>query len=543
MSKMTQTVKENKKNIDNEAVTNFMGGISYEINPIDTLKMVTASSIFGEPQYYRDGEFAEKTITDGTFKSHSLFKDYLVLEGFDNKKTSKIMEEVIDNALSYNFKETLEWALNLRLNFNMRLNPQVIMVRAASHPDRNKFTTEYPGLFDEINQKVMKRADEPTSQLTYYLYKNKTKKNIPGILKKSWKKKISGLSRYQLSKYKNKGLGLIDTIRICHASSKDIDELMKTGTLEVAENEQTWEKMRAENKSWREILNTIKVGHMARLRNLRGVFTEIDDVDFCKSYLEELKSGVKAGMQFPYRYKTAMNQIKLSKVNHKQLILDALEECIDIATENLPKLSGKTICLSDNSGSAHHGFTSEYGQTNIAEIGNLSSIITARNAEEGYIGLFGDKLEIIPVSKRNGVLTQAAEADKVGKTVGMSTENGIWLFFKQAIENKEHWDNIVIYSDMQAGHGGLYGTTEEKKIYAQKGYAVNGSYINVPKLIATYRKINPKVNVYCVQTAGYNNVLIPEMGYRTGILYGWTGKELNFIDTMNKFWDEKDNKQ
>ena len=154
MSKMTQTVKENKKNIDNKAVTNFMGGVSYEINPIDTLKMVTSSSIFGEPQYYRDGEFAEKTIADGVFKSHSLFKDYLVLEGFDNKKTSAIMEEVIDKALSYNFKETLEWALNLRMNFNMRLNPQVIMVRAASHQDRLKFTAENPGLFDEINHMV-----------------------------------------------------------------------------------------------------------------------------------------------------------------------------------------------------------------------------------------------------------------------------------------------------------------------------------------------------------------------------------------------------
>ena len=44
-------------------VTNFMGGISYTLNPLDTLKLVTASSIFGEPAYYRDGEFAHKGLS------------------------------------------------------------------------------------------------------------------------------------------------------------------------------------------------------------------------------------------------------------------------------------------------------------------------------------------------------------------------------------------------------------------------------------------------------------------------------------------------
>ena len=66
-------------------------------------------------------------------------------------------------------------------------------------------------------------------------------------------------------------------------------------------------------------------------------------------------------------------------------------------------------------------------------------------------------------------------------------------------------------------------------------------YIDVVKLIDWYRKeVNPKVNIYCIQTAGYDNVLVPENGYRTNILYGWTGKELVYADCMNKFWDEKD---
>ena len=90
---------------------------------------------------------------------------------------------------------------------------------------------------------------------------------------------------------------------------------------------------------------------------------------------------------------------------------------------------------------------------------------------------------------------------------------------------------------MQAGHGGLYGYCEED--YAAIGACIRGVYIDVNMLVKLYRKlVNPKVNVFCIQTAGYNNVLIPEYGYRTSILYGWTGKELLFADAMNRIWDE-----
>jgi hypothetical protein len=46
--------------------------------------------------------------------------------------------------------------------------------------------------------------------------------------------------------------------------------------------------------------------------------------------------------------------------------------------------------------------------------------------------------------------------------------------------------------------------------------------------------------VFCVQPAGYTNVLVPEYGYRTNIMYGWTGKEAIFADAMIRFWDEKE---
>lgn len=547
MSKMTKKVQETREDKATKRVVNFMGGYSYEINPLDTLKMVTASSIFGEPQYYRDGEFAKKTSSrysdKKTYFVNELFAEYSVLpNSFAGKTTTEIMESAIDAALEYDFDGTLAWAKVLRKEFYMRLNPQVIMVRAAIHPKRNEWTESHPGEFSKINKEVMFRADDVIAQITYFLYKVGSKNGIPGILKKSWANRISSMTKYELYKYKNHGIGLVDAVRICHAHSKGVDELMKTGTIAIDENNTTWETLKASGKSWVEILDTIKLGHMALLRNLRGIFNEVDDRKLCEKLMEELKAGVEKGKQFPFRYMSARNAVNKSDCSNSALIKDTLEDCVDISCKNLPKLNGKSAFLSDNSGSAWGTFNSEFGSVTVANIDNLSAVIGAVNSDEGYVFPFGDKLLKYDISKRNGILTQAEKiSTDARKSCGMSTENGVWIFLRDAIEKKEHWDNIFIYSDMQAGHGGLYGTSEGTSEYTKKGFSTKGRYIDVAKLINEYRmKVNPKVNVFCVQTAGYNNVLVPEYGYRTNILYGWTGKELLFADAMNKFWDEKD---
>ena len=542
MTKIDKAVKEVRSDERTKRVTNFMGGNSYNLGKLNTLKMITASSIFGEPQYYRDGEFAEKTIKDGVYSIDAVFAEYAIkeLDPFKGMKTSDVMVKAINEALDEDFGAVLEWAATLRTGFNMRLNPQVIMVTAANHPKRAEWCEKHPGEFAKIQAKVMSRADEPASQLAYQLYAHGGKKGCPTILKRTWAEKLSGLSRYQVAKYKNEHVGMIDTVRISHAHSDVLDELLRTGTVAVSEEEKTWENLRSEGKTWTEILGTIKIGHMALLRNLRNIFGEVEDEVLTKDILSTLKKGVAEGKQFPFRYWSAYKMIERADVHHKALILDALEECMDISLDNMPKLKGKVMCLSDNSGSAWGTFNSEYGSVTVAEIGNLSSVITAMLADEGYVGVFGDRLEVLPISKRNGVLKQMKEVTAKGRTVGGGTENGIWLFWDKAIKNAETWNHVFIYSDMQAGHGGLYGLNSSN----YREYTCRGHYIDVMKLVSTYRaKVFSGVNVFSVQTAGYTNVLLPEYSYRANALYGWTGKEVLFADVMNKFWDQIDSRK
>lgn len=513
------------------SVENFMGGTSYELTPLNTLKIVAASSIFGEPQYYRDGLGSPKNLE--TLSFYSIFDDLYS----SSKSAVEIFENSIDESLDYNFKETLDLALDLRNNYYMRLNPAVIFIRASIHRNRSKFNENNPGYMKSIGKKIAGRPDDLTNQFDYYMYKKGSKSKIPSLVKRTWAERLKEYSRYQLNKYKGKSL--VDLVRISHANSEDINELMKTGKVEVPENDMTWESLRSSGKTWREITDTILIPHMALLRNLRGIFTEVDDSAIASRILAQLKGGVEKGKQFPFRYWSAYKAIKKShEINNKQMILDALEECIDVSVNNMPKLKGKTICLSDNSGSAWGTFNSQYGSVNVAEVANLSSLITALQSDEGEVGVFGDNLSIEGISKRNGILTQLEETSARGKIQGGGTENGIWVFFDQAIKSNKHYDNIFIYSDMQAGHGGLFGHGDTVGT-SEYNHPNGKTYIDVLKMVNDYRKkVNAKVNVFTVQVAGYNNSIIPENLYRGAILAGWTGKEPIFAKSIIEVWDE-----
>lgn len=532
--------KKNRQSESETSTTNFMGGISYTINPLDTLKMITASSIFGEPQYYRDGENSEAKIIDGLYGIDASFVRYSlsVMDAFKGMDTSQVMEKAIDEALDYDYEAVLNWAVELREKYLMRLNPQVILVRASRHPKREEYTKENPGKFAEISLKVMSRADDVINQIQYWLAKNGSKKGIPAILKRSWAKRISSMDAYSMSKYANAGIGLIDAVRISHAKGELIDTLMRDGRVPMPEGENTWERLRASGMKWKDILHEIRIPHMALLRNLRGICAEVKDSEIIHDALELLKRGVKGGRQFPFRYLSAMRAVENANINYLDTVKHALEECMNISCANLPRMPGKSAFLSDNSGSAWGTCTSEFGTMQVAEIGNLSSVIGAMSSDEGIVFPFGDRLESLHIDKNRGILEQSRRVSEIGNTCGGATENGIWLFFKEALMNHVHWDNIFVYSDMQAGHGGLYGINPGD--YAALGCAINnGRYIDVNKLISIYReKVNPKVNVYMIQTAGYDNVLVPEYSYRTAILYGWTGKELIFADAIRRIWDE-----
>ena len=124
-------------------------------------------------------------------------------------------------------------------------------------------------------------------------------------------------------------------------------------------------------------------------------------------------------------------------------------------------------------------------------------------------------------------------ANSIGENVGHGTENGIWLAFDEIIKSKESFDRIFIYSDMQAGHGGLYGLKSSK--YPIWKNERNNRMIDVPMLIKKYREtVNDNCHVYSVQIGGYSDNIIPEFYPKTSILSGWSQELLRFASFMEQ---------
>jgi hypothetical protein len=510
-----------------------MDGRSWDINdPFTQLQVAATSCFFGEPQYYIDGDTPRRSR--GGYSSVSTRtrltdaeRDWLIktLGAIDPQEWRGLdartrMERAIDAALNVDIRRTLQFAAELRGHqWNMRATPQVIMVRAAMHPD-----IAGTGLIGQYAQDVMHRLDDVMNQMAYFEQINGSLKRIPSRLKRAWASRLSRANEYELAKYKltNRNINIYDAIRLTHPSSQNIDRLIDGNVSLSNAHTRTWESVRSTGGSWTEAAE--QMNHMALLRNLRSL---AENDALTPELLNNLKEGVERGRQLPFRYYSAYKAIE-GVVSGPTL--DVVEECLEISMQNAPRFAGRTMSLADNSGSAHGALTSSMGTMSVAQIGNLMSVMTGRLSDEGYVGVFGDRLETFGVRNRSSIFDQVKDANNRGSRIGHSTENGIWLFWDNAIRNREHWDNVFVYSDMQAGHGGLYGTNpHDYRDYVWGGRHGSNYFIDVPKLINTYRReVNPNVNVFLVQTAGYQDVLVPEFYDRTYILGGWSTGLLSF---------------
>jgi hypothetical protein len=527
-----------EKKIESTKHLNWMGGASYDIkDPIMRLRIAASSCFFGEPQYYSTdpADDRAKRKPAEIIRSASKLTDAdrvrlrMQLTAIDPQEwrsmtPAQAMTSAIDAALDKDPEATLSLAVALRQADHIRTTPQVMLVRAAHHPK-----VRGTGIIRKYAQEIMQRADEPAVGLAYHIYAYGKDKPIPNSLKKAWATRLAKASEYDLAKYRlsDRSVKTVDVVNLVHAKSEAIGKLVK-GELTTAD--ETWESIISQGGSaketWEKAID--KMGHMALLRNLRNFQEKNVDQSL---YLGKLMAGAAGGKQLPFRYFSAYQAVSAGGKASGQT-LDAIEQCLETSLGNLPRFPGRTMALCDNSGSARGAATSTMGTMKVATIANLTAVIAGKVSDDGYIGVFGDGLETRAVRKKSSVFDQLKEAEKLGEAIGASTENGIWLFWDKAIREKEHWDNVFVMSDMQAGHGGLYGTRQSMQAYAKYAWP-DKQHIDVSKLINEYRsKVNPKVNVFLIQVAGYQDTILPEFYNRTYILGGWGEGVLKFAAAM-----------
>lgn len=525
--------------VNDNAHLNWMGGPSWRIqDPLRRLRMAASSCFFGEPMYYHrdaadtrprrqqrvpaarplgDAELKRLAETLGAADSQEWTEAWRALS------PAELMELVIDEALGADPDATLVEAARLRQEDHMRTTPQVILVRAAHHP-----AVRGTGLVRRHAPKIIARADEPAVGLAYQLWR--FGKPVPNALKKAWRDALARFDDYHLAKYRleSREAKTVDVINLVHPRSEAVSRLARG---ELRTTGQTWEAIVSEQgsspASWRAAIEVM--GHMALLRNLRNLLQHGIEPS---AFVPRLVAGAATGKQLPFRYYSAYQAIRDLAPGP---VLDGVEECLHVALGNLPRFSGRVMSLCDNSGSAQSTTTSSMGTMRVSTIANLTGVLAGLRADEGYVGVFGDRLERMAVRRRDSVFSQLDRAEKVAQSIGAATENGIWLFWDQAIRQRERWDTVFVFSDLQAGHGGLYGTKPGE--YADYIWGKGGHYIDVSRLIATYRqRVNPDVHVFLVQVAGYQDTIVPEHYQRTHMLGGWSDGLLRFAARMRELF-------
>ncbi len=489
------------RKVNTTAHKSFEGGTIYSpSSPLAVLQMIAASSFFGEPQFYRDKDGNKNT---SVFSTSSCKEFEKVLPNPLTGSPKQIMEKVIDDALNFNAEETLKLAAELRNKDNIRVTPQVILTRAA-HNTKVKGT----GLIRKYADQIILRGDEPATGLAYHLSEF-SGKALPNSLKKVWKEYLEKQTDYTLAKYRmeNRVVKTVDVVNLVHAFSDSVNKLVKG---ELKNTGETWEAIISEKGStkeaWTEAVSVM--GHMALLRNLRNL--EQKEVDQ-KLYLNKLIETAEKGKQIPFRYLSAYDELR--KVGARPQILDAVEQCLENSLGNLPRFKGVSISLVDNSGSMWSEKPSKKSSRVNADIANLMGVITGKCSDEGYCGIWASRYAVFPVMKKDSILSQTKELNKIGQSGIYGHGTDLKPFFEDAIRTNKHYDNIFVYSDMQL-HRYVYD------------------------VIKQYRNnVNPKVMIYLVQVAGYGDTIVPEFYNRVFSIGGWSSGILNFAAKMNEIFE------
>jgi hypothetical protein len=196
--------------------------------------------------------------------------------------------------------------------------------------------------------------------------------------------------------------------------------------------------------AWEAIIPSM--GYMALLRNLRN-FDEAGVSDQVAAQVAAKLSNPEAvakSRQFPFRFLSAYKAAPSLRWSW------ALEQALDQSCMNLPVFNGRTLILTDTSGSMNQAI-SDKSKVMLWEVGGLFAAALARKAQGGTGGAdlvsFASQSEAFPIAKGESVLPALARWQTVQGRVGYGTETGaaIQRHFRPGFHER-----VVIFTDGQS---------------------------------------------------------------------------------------------
>ncbi len=397
--------------------------------------------------------------------------------------------------------------------------------------------------------KVIHRPDDMLEIISYYFgncsdaaTKNKRgKKAITKAMQKGFQLAISRFDKYAIAKYRGDGkkVKMIDVVNMIHVTpNQKNEEALKLLVANDLSSFDTWEveltkagqratndeeKAEFKKEAWAKLLSEKKIGYFALLRNLRNIIQQAPEyIDKALELLVD-KRLISKSLVLPFRYLSAYEEIsKLQTTGvfekdgfDTKKVLKAIEDAILISVDNMPTLLGKTIILSDNSGSMRgdgggSSLVSRLSNTKTSDIANLFAMLYWMKSDNTLVGIFGDNLSHPKLDRGKGLFDNFKIIDEVGRNIGGGTEHGIFVMFDRLINEKIIADTIVIFSDCQIG--------SDCKWYGV-GHGTRHDYFM--KLFSAYKNINPNFRCYSVDLKGYGTTVFDGSVIK---ISGWSEK-------------------
>ena len=368
------------------------------------------------------------------------------------------------------------------------------------------------------------------------------KKPIPNQVKKGVAKSLGKFNEYAFGKYKGEGksFSLVDLFNLAHPKppqgKEDLYKRVIEGKLKIPD---TWETRLSagEDKDtvWTDLIENKKIGYMALLRNLRNIMKTCDSKTVKKACnIISNKDNVLKSKQLPFRFLSALSAIDLpskddvifleKEKTKVDVIQKSLNRALEHSIENIPLFGGKTMILSDNSGSmtgdpGGASLVSAHSRVKTSDMSNLFAVLYWTRMENTYVGLFGDRLIHAALDRSESIYENFRKINHDKNRCGASTEAGIFHAFEKIIKDKQQMDRIVIFSDMQVGDGCTWYDTGGRR----------GADFN--KLFRDYLKLFPQCAIYSIDLKGYGNKLFADSD-KVFLLSGWSNEIFNIMKLL-----------
>lgn len=364
---------------------------------------------------------------------------------------------------------------------------------------------------------VIQRVDDITEVIAYYItHLGSGKKNkLPNALKKGLAHAFLKFDEYQLAKYNRDGaVKLKDAVLLLHPkpTTPEQAQMIKRLLDDKLATPQTWEVEISTKGSTAETWNDIapKMGIMAITRNLRNFEDKGAEVAYAHAIsLLNNQSAIESSKMLPFRFLAAEREVSRNTTK------DALRQALQLSIANLPKLSGKTLYIIDNSGSMSDPVTGK-SKISCIDAASLLGAIGNHLSEDSHVIVFGQTAAEVHISKLDSVITNSTRISSTH--VGHSTN--AYAALELAINRKIFADRIILLSDMQC-----YSSNVRPSLFGNSYYEQTLQY-----QFNKYQKIiNRDVKLFSIDLRSYGTIQFIEDQANVYPLAGYSERLLELI--------------